>query len=180
MQFIIYDLEATCWEGRPPSMVQETIEIGAVKLDAYGDATSTFSRFVKPVIHPHLSHFCQQLTSITQSDLSRASGFAPVIEAFQDWIDIYDEDYLLCSWGNFDQKLLIQDCRLHKLEDDWLDHHINVRQQYVDMKRLHRPRGLRATVEAEGYEFTGQNHRALDDAINLAKVFVKYLDRWVY
>jgi 3'-5' exoribonuclease 1 len=178
MNFIIYDLEATCWEGRPPTMVQEIIEIGAIKLNRYGEVEGTFSKFIKPIIHPQLSLFCQQLTSIKQSDVERAATFPSVIEAFQDWAEVFDEEYLLCSWGSFDKKMLIQDCRLHDMEDDWAENHINLKQQYHDIKRLRTRRGLKAALTAEGYEFTGTPHRGIDDARNLAKIFVKHLDVW--
>ena len=52
MRYIIFDLEATCWRGRPPKGITEVIEIGAVLVDRYGDATSTFSHFVRPVVNP--------------------------------------------------------------------------------------------------------------------------------
>ena len=97
MHFIIYDLEATCWLGRPPGYVQEVIEIGAIKLNGYGEELSIFNRFVKPVVNPRLSAFCQELTSITQEQINIANTFPTVIEDFQDWIDIWDEDYLLLS-----------------------------------------------------------------------------------
>lgn len=180
MNFIIYDIEATCWEGRPPSMVQETIEIGAVKMDNYGDVLGTFQRFVRPVLHPQMSLFCKRLTDIDQADINRASDFPRVIEDFKDWADIWDEDYLLCSWGSFDQKLFRQDCQLHRLEDEWTDAFINLKRQYHDIKGLRRQRGLKRSVEAEGFEWTGDHHRALDDAINLAKIFRKHLDMWQY
>ncbi|MEM1215060.1 MAG: 3'-5' exonuclease, partial [Bacteroidota bacterium] len=118
MHFIIFDIEATCWEGRPPSMTPETIEIGAIKMDNYGDVLGSFQRFIRPILHPQLSHFCRRLTNIDQVDINRARDFPRVIEDFQDWIDVWDEDYLLCSWGNFDQKILRQDCDLHRLEDE--------------------------------------------------------------
>ncbi len=178
--FIIYDLEATCWEGRPPGMTQETIEIGAYKVTPYGEVLSYFNRFVRPVVHPQLSLFCKQLTGIDQVDINRAAEFPVVIEDFQDWIDVYDEDYVLASWGKFDQKQLRQDCRLHRLEDDWLEPHLNLKQQYADVKKLAKIKGLKSAVQAEGFDFTGDHHRALDDAENLTKVFIKYLDVWRY
>lgn len=181
MNFIIFDLEATCWDGKPSSMIQEVIEIGALKLNGYGEEEDVrFNRFVRPVINPYLSGYCQNLTSIKQADVDRASTFPTVVEAFQDWIDIFEDDYLLCSWGSFDKRLLGQDCRLHKLEEAWLDSYINLKQQYQDFKRLRRSRGLKAAVEAEGYEFTGIQHRAIADAENLAKLFVRYLDEWQF
>jgi 3'-5' exoribonuclease 1 len=180
LNFIIYDLEATCWEGKPRTMIQEIIEIGAVFVNPYGEIESTFCGFVKPILNPRLSYFCQDLTSIEQEQIDRAPKFPKVIEAFQDWAEIFDEDYLLCSWGNFDKKMLIQDCKLHDLDHDWAEHHINIKRQYQDIKRLHRPRGLRKAVEKEGFEFEGTHHRGIDDAENLAKIFIKYLDEWVY
>ncbi len=181
MNFIIFDLEATCWEGRPPTVVQEIIEIGAFKLDNYGDVKGSFNSFIKPVIHPQLSLFCHKLTSISQLDINRAYTFPKVIERFTDWIGVDDgEDYLLCSWGGFDKRMLIQDCRLHRMEYDWVEHHINLKEQYYTFKRLNKPRSLRHVVELEGFEFTGTYHRGISDAENLAKVFVKYLDIWQY
>jgi 3'-5' exoribonuclease 1 len=180
LNFIIFDIEATCWEGRPPSMIPETIEIGAVKMDAYGDVLGSFQRFIKPVLHPQLSHFCRQLTNIDQADINRAALFPRVIEEFQEWIDIWEEDYLLCSWGAFDQKIFRQDCSLHRLEDEWTDAFINLKKQYADIKKLSRPRGLKKSVEMEGLEWTGDHHRALPDASNLAALFRQYLDVWRY
>jgi 3'-5' exoribonuclease 1 len=179
LNYIVLDVEATCWEGRPPNKTQEIIEIGAFRLNDYGEVMDRFSRFVRPVIHPHLSLFCQQLTSIRQEDVDRAEDFAAVIEAFMDWGEIYDdEEYLLCSWGNFDKRMLMQDCTLHRLDPEWAERHINLKQQYKEIKRLNRPRGLKSAVLAEGFEFTGAQHRGVYDAENLAKIFVKYLDEW--
>ena len=161
-------------------MTQEIIEIGAFRLDRYGELQGEFNRFVKPVLNPYLSPFCQELTTISQDMVNRADTFPAVIEAFQDWALVFEEEYLLCSWGNFDKNLLIQDCRLHELDDDWVHPHINLKRQYQEIKRLRRPRGLKRSVAAEGYEFTGTHHRAIDDADNLVKVFRSHLDEWRY
>ena len=181
MNYIIYDLEATCWEGRPPGLVQETIEIGAVMLDRYGDFIGSYNRFIKPVLNPYLSPFCQNLTSITQEDINRANNFPRVIEEFLDWGEIFEEEYYLCSWGSFDRKMLVNDCLLHKIEFDWAEErHINLKRQYHSFKRLHRPTGLKKAVKKEGFEFTGIHHRGISDAENLAKIFRKHLDVWQF
>lgn len=161
-------------------MVQEIIEIGAYKVDRYGEVLSYFSSFVRPVIHPQLSLFCKQLTSIEQQDVNRASEFPAVVEDWQDWIGIFDEDYVLAAWGAFDIKQLRADCRLHRMEEDWLDSNINLKKQYAEIRGLRKPRGLRAAVDKEGFEFTGEQHRAIDDAQNLVKIFRKLLDVWRY
>ncbi len=180
MHFILFDLEATCWQGKPIDKVQEVIEIGAIKMNRYGEVIDEFNRFVRPVLNPVLSAYCQELTTIDQIDINRADTFLRVAEDFQDWIEIFDSEYLLCSWGRFDKRLLKQDCELHRMETEWLDFHINVKRQYQELKRLRKPRGLKHAIEAEGFEFSGIHHRAFSDAENLSKIFVKYLDEWVY
>ena len=180
VKFIVYDIEATCWEGRPPRMVQETIEIGAVEVDRYGQAQGQFSRLIKPEIHPQLSHFCRRLTQIEQTDINRARSFSRVIQDFKDWIGVESEDYLLASWGAFDRTQLAADCRLHREEDWWLDEHIDLKKQYQQIRGLPKKRGLKSAVRHEGYEWEGEQHRALVDALNTAKVFVGMIDVWRY
>lgn len=179
MNYIIYDLEATCWEHKRPTYTQEIIEIGAVKMNQYIEVESLFSEFVKPVYHPTLSPFCKELTSIQQEDVEKAKEFPEVVENFIDWIGWNDdEEYLLCSWGHFDKKALRESCDLYNMENDWVDHHINLKQQFQKIKKAHRPIGLKRAVEKEGFEWTGQHHRGIDDAKNLARLFARYFDDW--
>ncbi len=176
----MYDIEATCWEGRPPGMVQETIEIGAYEVNAFGEVGSAFSRLIKPILHPQLSYFCRRLTQIEQSDIDRARDFSRVIGAFRDWVTAEPDPYVLAAWGDFDQRQLRRDCELHDLDDGWLEPHINLKAQYRDLRGLPKKRGLASAVRHEGFEWTGEQHRALDDAENTVKVFRKLLDMWRY
>jgi len=180
LNFIVYDLEATCWMGRPPGGVNEVIEIGAVKVNRYGEILSSFNKFVKPHVNPYLSHFCKKLTSISQENVDKADKFDKVINQFQDWIDIWDEDYILCAWGDSDVKLLQSDCKIHKLESDWLQHNMNIKNQYHSLINATKKTGLKSVIKKEGFEFTGIHHRAIADAENTAKIFIKYIDMWRY
>jgi len=182
MNYIVYDLEATCWEGQPTEMVQEIIEIGALKINQYGEVESRFNSFVRPILHPNLSSFCTNLTSIDQISINRADTFPEVVDDFKDWAGIFDDEAcLFCSWGSFDKRILVQDLHLHDMESDWVEpNHLNIRRQYHDMRRWKTYKGLKKVVEMEGFEFTGTYHRALSDAENLAKIFVKHIDLWQY
>ena len=178
MKYIVFDLEATCWDGAPPNDVREIIEIGALKLNRYGEVIDTFSRFVRPKVNFQLSHYCMALTGIQQLEIGTASLFPVVIESFIHWADIWEVDYTLVSWGAKDLELLLNDCILHHVETDWINSHINLKKQYKDLKALHKPIGLLGALKREGYDFEGRHHRGLDDAINLAKIFLKYIDEW--
>ncbi len=180
MIFIIYDLEATCWLGRPPGGYNEIIEIGAFKINMFGEVVGKFSRFVKPTVNPILSGFCKKLTKIEQTDVDKAASFPYVIDDFKDWIFEESEDYILGSWGKFDKQLIINDCELHRLEHEWVEPHINVKKQYHTNRKNEKERGLKVSLEKEGLEFSGIEHRAISDAENLSKIFIKYIDEWVY
>lgn len=178
MRFIIYDLEATCWMGRPPGGINEVIEIGAVMVDPTGEVLSSFNKFIKPTVNPRLSAFCKKLTSIKQEDVDRARIYPKVIQEFHEWIDIYDYDYKLCSWGKYDKEMLKENCNLHKMETDWLVHSKDLKAEYHEIKGAHKLTGLKNTLKHEGMEFTGIHHRAISDAENTAKIFIKYVDEW--
>lgn len=178
MRYIIYDLEATCWRGRPPKGITEVIEIGAVMVDRFGDVNSTFSQFVKPTVNPHLSGFCKKLTSITQENVDAAQTFGRVVEDFMNWGEMYDDEYILLSWGADDKMLLANDCKLHKVDHEFTEQFVDLKKAYRNLKKLKHARGLKATVNTEGFDFTGLHHRAISDAENLAKVFIKYLEDW--
>lgn len=170
-------MEASCWLGRPPHGINEVIEIGAVKVNDYNEVESIFSKFIKPTVNPILSDFCTRLTSITQTDVDRSKTFPFIIQEFMDWIGI-EEDFVLISWGKYDKQQLIQDCELHKMETEWLEHHFNLKPAYRALKDLKDEPGLKKAVKLEGFEFTGIHHRAISDAENTAKIFIKYFKEW--
>ncbi len=183
MHFIVFDLEATCWETprEAQGKTQEIIEIGAVKIDEDGDIIGKFAEFVRPVVHTQLTDFCQRLTSITQVDVNRARPFVDVVEDFKEWVGANDgEEYLFCSWGFFDQRALSKNCLLHDIDDAWTKPHISLKHQYPRVCGMGRTIGLKSAVEKEGFEFAGTHHRGIDDALNLSKVFCKYITQWHY
>lgn len=179
MEYIIFDLEATCWEGNTMGRTQEIIEIGAIKLDAYGTQQDTFQRFVRPVMDPGLSVYCRKLTGIRQDQVDAAKPFPAVIKQFIDWIHMNDSAYLLCSWGSKDHQLLEEACLRDRIEDDWLDNYIDLKSEYHRIRGLQKKIGLKRTLSKEGLEFEGDHHRALDDARNLTVLFIRYFDMWV-
>lgn len=181
MNHIVFDLEATCWESESEASGKrrEIIEIGAVMINDDGKILSRFESFVKPILHPTLSEFCKRLTSISQIDINQADEFVEVIEDFKDWIGFYDhEEYILCSWGFYDKSALKKDCILHDLDNEWVNAHISLKDQYPRIKNTGRAVGLKKAVESEGFDFEGTAHRALTDAENTAKIFIKYLNLW--
>lgn len=179
MNYIVFDLEATCWEGADKGQ-NEIIEIGAVKINDKKRIVSEFERFVKPLKHPILSDFCKNLTSITQEHVNSAFYFDRVAEEFKAWIGHGKEEYILCSWGLYDKKQFESDCKLFGLDAGWVKHHVNLKQQHGQIRKLRRAIGMKNALQLEGISLEGTHHRGIDDARNIAKIFLKYFDRWSF
>ena len=174
---IIFDLEATCWPQHDRTD-NETIEIGAVKLNAHGHTVDEFVQFVRPIRFPILSGFCTELTTIQQADVDGAPYFYEAIERFKSWIGVGDVPYMLCSWGFYDRRQLEADCALHHLDTDWLTPHISLKHQHAEISPIKRALGMARALAYEGLAAEGTHHRGIDDARNIAKIFVKRRGEW--
>lgn len=179
MNYIIFDLEATCWDQHEKKN-NETIEIGAVLVNGNKEITSEFEQFIKPVKYPKLSEFCINLTSIKQSNVDKAPYFGEAIDRFKKWFQHDDEDYVLCSWGFYDKRQFESDCKIHGLDTDWIEKHVSLKHQYGKIKNLKRPIGMKNALVNEKMNLDGTHHRGIDDARNIAKIFLKYFDHWKY
>ena len=172
---VVVDLEATCWPGNdhPPN---EIIEIGAVAMQlappVEADAPE-FQAFIRPHLQPTLSDFCTQLTSIQQTDVDTAAGFADVFAAFSAWIDGLTAPAVIGSWGRYDHNQLLHDCRLHGLRYPHT-RHINLKQSYSRLHRT-RPLGMKRALKHAGIALDGTHHRGIDDARNIARLVEKLL-----
>ena len=166
---LVVDLEATCWghgEHRPDEM--ETIEIGAVRVDPSGaEPAREFQTLVRPVRHPELSAFCRQLTTITQADVDAAETFPAAFARFVAWIGD-PREVLFASWGEYDKRQFLRDCRVHGVAYP-LGRHWNVKRAVA--RRLGRNPGGMSTILTElGLALEGVHHRGLDDARNIVRI----------
>lgn len=172
---VVVDLEATCFENSNLRPKMETIEIGAVFTDDTFAALATWSVLVKPVIVPELSDFCKQLTHISQEEVDGGLGFSAAMDAFNAFALLRFEKPLsrmqFCSWGNFDLNLLLRDSAFHGIPYI-MGKHVNLKDEFA-VKRGRRPCGLRKALASMHLEFEGQHHRALPDALNIARLAEK-------
>ncbi|MGB0522838.1 MAG: exonuclease domain-containing protein [Flammeovirgaceae bacterium] len=177
MNYIILDLEATCWQGKALAP-NETIEIGAVCINHQKQILGEFNQFIKPAQSDQLSDFCTELTSITQEMVENAPYFPAAIQAFQHWIQSFGGDYLLCSWGKYDRNQFERDSKYHRLPIAWLKKHISLKHQYSDILGTRKRFGMKGALQKEGIPLTGTHHRGIDDAKNIAQIFLAHFGKW--
>ncbi|MFC4599278.1 exonuclease domain-containing protein [Cohnella hongkongensis] len=181
MIIIVYDLEMTV--RRKKGQIAEIIEIGAAKVgsvDGQPQIVDTFQAFVKPVVVPQLSADTTEFTGISQEDVDAAEPLAQVVREFIDWMG--QEEYFLCAWGPDDQRQLVQECRQHRISTDWIVNHNNLQKMLSKVYKLekHQQMGLKPALEMLEIPFSGSHHRAMDDAINTARILVKLYDKFQF
>jgi inhibitor of KinA sporulation pathway (predicted exonuclease) len=181
MVYIVFDLEATCWPGKSPDGVQEIIEIGAWCVNSFGEVEDKFHSYVRPVINPLLSPYCINLTKIEQQKVNKARTFDYVIEDFIDWVDQNSiGEVLFVSWGDKDVTFMKDDCQRYDIDDDWFSSYFDCKKGYKVLSKRKRAIGISRALDYEDIAFEGQPHSAISDAWNLTKLFVKFLDSWIY
>ncbi len=178
---LVVDLEATCWaDGRGPREDMETIEFGAV-LVRMSDLQPIDGRswFVKPKLHPVLSEFCTQLTSITQDQVDNAQPFERVCELIAEWLELHRERLGWGSWGNYDMHQLRRDALRIGIDSPLASYpHVNLKDAFTrrhHISRTKRP-GMRKALEMCGLSIEGAHHRGIDDARNISRMLPWIVD----
>ncbi|WXL27478.1 exonuclease domain-containing protein [Ectopseudomonas mendocina] len=170
--WLVIDLEATTEEGGWPVSEMEIIEIGACIISDNGHELGQFQRLVRPTRRPQLTQFCQQLTHISQSEIDSAAPLPQVWSAFELWLSGFSNNLTgWVSWGDYDRKQLVVEWRQHKLSSalEQLQHY-NLKQRFASARHLTSPVSLKNALQLAGLTFNGQQHRALTDARNTARL----------
>jgi inhibitor of KinA sporulation pathway (predicted exonuclease) len=170
--WLVIDLEATTDDGGWPLAEMEIIEIGATLVNREGRELDHFQRFVRPLRRPLLTLFCRELTHISQAQIDGAAPLGEVWPLFERWLGQHQarlEGW--ASWGDYDRRQLEQDWRQLGLSSALGQvPHINLKQRFAKARRLERPLGLNGALQLAGLQFNGQQHRALEDARNTARL----------
>lgn len=193
---VCIDIECTCDE---PTQIypMEVIEVACLKLDInniqakeHGHGATPkptihpcFHSYVRPLINPELTLFCQDLTGIMQETVDKAETIDKVTDNLIHWLKDQDlvsdnfsmkKNFAFASCGNFDLNLLsplISDCRFNNHQElpiyfkEW----INVKKTFVNHKGEW-PKSLYHMLELLDEDPIGRIHSARDDCKNLARV----------
>ncbi|HHT65655.1 MAG: exonuclease domain-containing protein [Caldicoprobacterales bacterium] len=182
MDYIVYDTEFSQPQPklynpnsrfRPnPVSPFEIIEIGAVKVSENLEITETFNRLIKPVIYRRLSPIVIRKTGIKPKDLETGENFRKAITDFREFCG---QDYVLCTWSTNDVKILQKNCIYHKLPYEWIERYYDIQSRCTRVLGLPKNQsvGLKNALNALDIEVDGKLHRALDDAIHTAKIFIE-------
>lgn len=174
MNYIIFDMEFTVL--RKHRYLADILEIGAIKLsdeDGPLRMVDLFHSHVRPSNQQKLTPLTTTFTGINQEQVDNAPAFNQVIHDWTQWLGT--TPYYICSWGPDDKFQLIKHCNLNQLDLSWLQNYNDFQLQFTRHQNgdIGQRIGLRKALEIMGISFFGQQHNALDDAFNTAKLFSK-------
>ncbi len=169
MKICVLDLEM----NKPSNSI---IEIGAVCLDAKtGKITNSFSTLVDP--QEPLDPFIVQLTTITQADLAHQPKIKEALNNFNEWMTSVGCHKMVSAWGS-DWHLVLNQFKQHGIH---FEHpkHLDIKVM-ASVLRCAFPNtkskgGLANTMALFDIPFEGQQHQALVDASNTARLLFKFV-----
>ncbi len=166
----IVDVEATCWEEKPPDgQVSEIIQVGIVEFDLpSGGISSKVSHNIRPQ-YSEVSDFCTKLTGIAPKELEGERTFSQVCDTIKERFP-HLEDYTWASYGDYDKKQFKEMSDLHKRPYLFGRTHINIKNLFALRWELRKEVGMRKALKILDKELVGQHHNALDDALNTTEI----------
>lgn len=173
-QILVVDLEATCWEeGPPPDQEPEIIEIGLCVLDvATGRRLDNPSILVRPE-RSTISAYCTSLTTLTQEEIQEGVSLRDACRLLEREYD--SREHLWASYGDYDRRMLRQQCQSHGVDYPFGRGHLNVKTLFAVAQNLPREVPLDRAMDLLGFPLEGTHHRGGDDAWNIARILAHLL-----
>jgi inhibitor of KinA sporulation pathway (predicted exonuclease) len=148
-------------------LINEIIQIGAVQLDSDFKELSRFSTFIRPKIHRVLHPRVRKMTKISPQQLKRGIPFTEAMDQFSKWMG---HDYIICTWGIDDLRILQENVNFFHHPGIRLDRAINLQAVYQEIHKLKNASALNQVIEQLGLELNQEFHDALNDAVYTVNV----------
>lgn len=157
------------------TLVNEIIEIGAVKVVNNGEITDRFQSYVRPVFSNTISPIIRRLTGIDESYLRHAPTFSFAIHMFSEWIG--KTKTKIYAWSESDFRQFQTECNEKRLNppdnmNEWEDlQNIYFKKLGADITR--EKTALKKAAEQNGIVIDKRlAHRAFYDADITAQIYL--------
>ncbi|KAI8901327.1 ribonuclease H-like domain-containing protein [Globomyces pollinis-pini] len=175
--YLVLDFEGTCDENSRFDYASEIIEFPVILIDGQTlQIVDQFHRYVRPILQPTLTEFCISLTGITQEMVDKADPFDQVYNEFKTWLETYCpkpfNDCVFVTDGPWDLRDFFEKEITYygMVRPDYMKSIINLRKQFQDYYKT--SGNLNSMLSFLKMEFQGRPHSGIDDATNLARIFL--------
>lgn len=185
MAFIIIDLEFNNLSGihkcipnvyndhpnlKNLDLVNEIIEIGAVKLDAHMQPCEELKVYIKPSVIPVINPKILDITKIDVKDLEQGVEFIDGINKLKNMVK---EGDIICSWAKDDIAEIIRNANHYEYDDlSWISNYLDIQEYVTKILGYRKSLSLKNALKALKIKVNEDLlHDALNDAIYTAHVF---------
>jgi len=176
---LVIDVESTCWEPpevQPQGAVSEIIEIGIAVVNIKDlKITDNVCIMIKPQ-KSKVSKFCTKLTTLTQEMVDTGGTFKQAMDILQN--KYHSNDRTFVSWGDYDRKMFERNCKEYGVKYPFGPRHMNLKNSFTMFHGLEREPGMDTALENIGLKLDGTHHRGIDDARNIATIFLKTIGQF--
>lgn len=163
----VIDVEATCWEGRPPAgAVNEIIEIGLTVVDLAAGARLAKHRILVRPRRSRVSEFCTRLTGLTQAEVDTGIEFPDACALLVK--EHRADSRPWASWGDYDRNQFQRQCKATGTRYPFGSRHTNAKLVFTQANGLKRRPGMATALDIAGLPLDGRHHSGADDAWNIA------------
>lgn len=185
MSFIIIDLEFNNLSGihkyipnvyndipglKELDLVNEIIEIGAIKLDIHMKPLQELRVFIKPSVIPVINPKILEITKIDIKDLENGVSLEEGIESLKSMVE---EGDIICSWAKDDIAELIRNANHHGYHNlSWIKNYLDIQEYATKILGYKKSLGLKNALNHLKIKANEEMlHDALNDAVYTSYVF---------
>ena len=176
---LVIDVESTCWEPpevQPRNEISEIIEIGIAVVNIKDlQIKKNDSIIIRPQ-RSKLSKFCTKLTTLTQEYVDQGVTFEAAMAILRK--NFESENRTFVSWGDYDRKMFERNCRDYGVKYPFGPRHMNLKNSFTMLHGLDKEPGLDQALDYLGMKLEGTHHRGVDDAKNIASIFLHSLKKF--
>ncbi len=173
---LVIDVESTCWEPpdtQPKNEISEIIEVGIAVVNIHDLQIVANDELIIRPQRSKVSGFCTKLTTLTQEYVDQGTTFQSAMAILRK--NYKSDERTFVSWGDYDRKMFERNCRDYEVKYPFGPRHMNLKNSFTMLHGLEREPGLDTALDHLGLKLDGTHHRGVDDARNIAKIFLHTL-----
>lgn len=180
---LVLDFEAQCLKDQNLDC-QEIIELPVLIIDVKNKKIleNYFHQYVKPVKHPKIYDFCNELTGITQDQVDNGIILEEALIKLDEFLNsnnVINSKFVFVTCGDWDLRTCLRhEAKYKKISyKDYLNSWINLKG--IFKKQYGESQGMVGMLEKCNIQLEGRHHSGIDDTRNIAKIVLFFLNRGV-
>lgn len=185
-KMLIIDLECTCFRdddadkpaGWTSNTHQEITEMGCVIVNLPERQIEARQSFLVQPVEGPMGEFCKELTTLTFDDVKNEATLPTRLQDLRAWckenkFDIGSMPW--ASWGDYDRVQFFRETARKRIKYPFGRAHYNIKGMFSMMTGRKKGFGVGTACDIIGRPFQGTQHRGIDDAENIAEIFLHVL-----